>query len=291
MINKNQITYFFGAGASYHAIPTIDGIYNRIKNLIQYLTGKKEDAENENLNLFLNQSIKNNKQILENIIGELEWLHSEAEQHQTVDTLAKRYYVQREDESLCRLKRALMIYFFFEQNIVFPNYSEKKNEHEELLDKRYDNLVASIAERGETGIKLKDHIKIITWNYDLQIDLALRNYFNGKSQSINKIKNELNIHPNKNSYDLPNGEFINRNSFAALKLNGNAFLDNSFKNNSHDAFTINDYRFLDNKDNDDILGEFILKYEEIFQKRVIMQFINISTLHGRKKNTLAITAY
>ena len=128
MINKNQITYLFGAGASFHAIPTIDRLNDRIDNLIKYLTDKKENAENENSNIFLDTNLKENIDILINIIEELEWLNYESEYHQTVDTLAKKFYVQKDDKSLCRLKRALIIYFFFEQNVPFPNYSDRKNE-------------------------------------------------------------------------------------------------------------------------------------------------------------------
>ena len=263
MINRNQITYFFGAGASFHAIPTIDRLNNRIENLITYLTDKKETAENENSNILLDSNIKENINILINIIEELEWLSYESEYHQTVDTLAKKFYVQKDDKSLYRLKRALMIYFFFEQNIPFPNYSDIKNEHELLLDKRYDNLIASIVEREESRVRLKDNIKIITWNYDLQIDFAVKNYFIGKSSTINSVKNENNIHPNQNSYNKGLENILDK--FAVLKLNGNAFLDNTFKNSNYGGRTINDYKFRSNDIDDNyILSEFLLDYKSIF---------------------------
>lgn len=267
MINKNQITYLFGAGASFHAIPTIDKLNDRIENLIKYLTDKKETAENQDSNLLVDSNIKENINILITLIDELEWLNFESENHQTVDTLAKKFYVQQDDNSLCRLKRALMIYFFFEQNIPFPNYSEIKNEHELLLDKRYDNLIASIAEREKSRVRFKENIKIITWNYDLQIDFAVKNYFKGKSTTINKIKNENNIHPNHSSYN--NGLENILDKFAVLKLNGNAFLDNTFKNSNYDGETINDYKFQKNNISDNyILGKFLLEYKNIFLKGI-----------------------
>jgi hypothetical protein len=193
----------------------------------------------------------------------------ESDNHQTVDTLAKKFYILSDDDSLCRLKRALMVYFFFEQNIQLHN-PEKPNLHFSLTDKRYDNLIAIIAGKGGNGIELKGHIKFITWNYDLQIDLALRNYFNSKFNTINKIKNELNIHPNQNSYDLPNGELITRNKFAAFKLNGNAFLDNSFYNSGHGGgVTINDYRFNQSSIEIDILTAFLKEYSALFKNNRI----------------------
>jgi hypothetical protein len=263
MVNRNQITYFFGAGASCHAIPTVDGLSSRINNLIKYLSQIKGKIEGGNPKSFLSELTIKNNQTLIDIIQELNWLINESEEHQTVDTLAKKFYVQSDYKSLCKLKRALIIYFFFEQNIKFSNYSEEKNKHELLLDKRYDNLIANIAERKNAGVELKGHIKFITWNYDLQIDLALRNYFTGKT--INRIKNENHIHPNNKSFDLENGQLIDINKFAVVKLNGNAFLDNGFDDGNHNGVTINDFRFSNNDSkNTDILGEFLLEYSTIF---------------------------
>jgi hypothetical protein len=267
MENKNQITYFFGAGASYHAIPTIDGLPDRIKNLILFLQDILEKVEAGNIYSETYQKLNSQKETLTTLIIELNWLVDASDPHQTVDTLAKKFYVQRDDISLCRLKRALMIYFFFEQNISFPNYSEKKNEHELLLDKRYDNLIASIAERNETGVNFKDHIKIITWNYDLQIDFAIKNYFPGKFVTLNKVKNDNHIHPNQNSYNKGAEGLLNK--FAVIKLNGNAFLDDAFKNNGHDGVTVSDFRFQEkNISEEDILGNFLVDYGKIFPQGV-----------------------
>jgi hypothetical protein len=175
-LRKTQITYLFGAGASANAIPTVDSLGYRIQDLIKYLTilsdeNKKESSE---------ESKKNKKLInidaLQFIIDDLNWVYKESENHQTVDTLAKKYYVQGKASSLNRLKRALISYFYFEQNIKFKTYDEQKYDFPIFLDKRYDNLIASIADKKPTGIRLRNHIKCITWNYDLQLDFAIKNY-------------------------------------------------------------------------------------------------------------------
>ena len=254
-------------GASYHAIPTIDELPDRIKNLIKFLQDILEKVEAGNIYSETYQKLNSKKDTLTIIISELKWLVVASDSHQTVDTLAKKYYVQRDDDSLCKLKRALMIYFFFEQNISFPNYSDKKNEHDLLLDKRYDNLIASISERSEIGLKLKDHIKLITWNYDLQIDVAIKNYFPETSFTINRIKNANQIHPNQDSYNK--GVVNLMEKFAVIKLNGNAFLDDAFKNSGYGGVTVNDYRFQEkNKSEEDILANFLVEYGKIFPKGV-----------------------
>lgn len=267
MVNRNQITYFFGAGASYQAIPTIDGLPDRINNLISFFQDIFEKVQAGNIYSETYNKLNSKKETLATIISELNWLLVASEPHQTVDTLAKKFYVQRDDDSLCRLKRGLMIYFFFEQNISFPNYSDKKNEHELLLDKRYDNLIASISERSEIGLKLKDHIKLITWNYDLQIDIAIKNYFSETSFTINKIKNANQIHPNQDSYNKGADNLMDK--FAVIKLNGNAFLDDTFKDSGYGGVTVNDYRFREkDKSEEDIVGNFLVEYVKIFPKGV-----------------------
>ena len=267
MTNQKQITYFFGAGASYNAIPTIDGLSDRINCLIAFLNKIKDNADAEQLSTDVYLNIISKKETLAEIINELEWLIQESEFHQTVDTLAKKLHLQGDKESLCRLKRALIIYFFFEQNIKFDKNPD--NPHNLLLDKRYDNLIASIAYSNKNGINFKEHVKIITWNYDLQIDLAIKNYFDGHLRTLNWIKNKKQIHPNKNLFKPNTDSLVDYTKFAVLKLNGNAFLDNYFNNNQQDEKTVNDCRFGKTKITDlEIFVKFLEEYDNVFSKYI-----------------------
>jgi hypothetical protein len=256
-LRKTQITYIFGAGASANAIPPVNNIEYRIKDLIKHLTllNEKYKTQIDSINITA----------VKFIISDLEWLLTESENHQTFDTLAKKYYIQGKNYKLNRLKRALISYFYFEQNIKFKTYEDDKSEYNLLLDKRYDNLIASIAYRTNEGIKLRGHIKFITWNYDLQIDYALKNYFDGDHLFLKKIKNDQNIHPNHNSYELASGDLFNINSFAVIKLNGNAFVDSDFSNSASDNYTINDFRFRkDDLTEDEIVKEYSDLYNNLF---------------------------
>jgi hypothetical protein len=261
MNNKDQITYFLGAGASFNAIPVIDKLEEQIRTLKSYLIRLYNEYKLVNTN---NKPI-NKKDALYEIIQELQWLILESKFHQTVDTLAKKYYLLEDRESLCRLKRAMIVYFFFEQNISF-----RANEdlHNFLLDKRYDNLIASIATRNKYGIHLKNHINIVTWNYDLQIDLAIKNYFPKNNHTLNFIKNENQVLPNK--YSFKDNHVIDEGSFAVFKLNGNAFLDNTGFDNLHlDSETVNDFRFNNIRPtNLSIINSFLDEYSKIFSNSV-----------------------
>lgn len=226
-----QIVYFLGAGASANAIPTINGIRTRINDLQVYLSNYLKENLNEAAFNELNVILKDNQNILFKIIEELKWLYVQTKHHQTVDTFAKKLFLQ-ESNDLKKLKRALITYFYFEQSMKFE-WAENKisefNGYENLLDLRYDSLLANIIHRKNGKLEFEDNLNIITWNYDLQIDIALKNYFN---LPLNEIKDSLRIHPNRNSFELPIGELIIKEKFQVIKLNGNAFLDYGLQNGS-----------------------------------------------------------
>jgi len=108
----------------------------------------------------------------------LEWLLGEARFHETIDTLAKYYYLTGNAESLIRLKKALITYFVLQQLCVLQTnpLHNAPSPIEKLLDRRYDSFIATIATRDRSGFKLPGNIKILTWNYDLQLELAFKRY-------------------------------------------------------------------------------------------------------------------
>ena len=264
-MRKTQITYLFGAGASANAIPTVDSLSYRIQDLIKFLTILLDKFKKASYDTNTKNKESINTDVLKFIIDDLNWVYKEAEHHQTVDTLAKKYYVQGKSFLLARLKRALISYFYFEQNVKFRTFEENKYDFPIFLDKRYDNLIASIAEKTANGIRLRNHIKCITWNYDLQLDFAIKNYFDSDDYYLNKLKNDHNIHPNHNSYELEVGALFDLNAFATIKLNGNAFIDTDFSNNSNESYTINDFRFRSNDaTQEEVIKEYINAFAQMF---------------------------
>ncbi len=199
-----QITYWLGAGASAQAVPTVNGLGNRMLDLKFFL--EKEKINPIPLNEFKNR-----------ICEDIEWAIEELKNHQSIDTLAKKYFLT--DKALYdKIKLILIIYFAFEQKIKFRNsYNDIDNHYPiELIDKRYDNLFASIINKKLDGeLTVRNNIKIITWNYDLQIELALKRYILNKN--IDEIKYEYQIYPN-----MFNEVFVE--NFSVVKLNGDALL-------------------------------------------------------------------
>jgi hypothetical protein len=290
--NKDQITYYFGAGASFNAIPCVEGLSFRLIDLSIYFQ-KVIDAIKSVINIHPFDIDNDAKNLIETVnlnaegfnfilmhlpsyVDELNWLIKESKNHQTIDTLAKRFSLTDDNESLLRLKKVLIIYFYFEQNIYFQSHSKKEeyeHKHELFLDKRYDNLIASIAQRVERSIQLNPNVNFISWNYDLQIEYALKNYFYKKNQTINYIKNRNNIYPFR--FDIIKQLDYDISKFGTYKLNGSAYLD--VKLNDEHMRNVYDLRY----DQDDLkpidfIYEFIKYAEDSFKRNVNLDYLLFS---------------
>ena len=219
-----NVTYYFGAGASAQAIPVIDGLGERIVELILKLQTYLEENNNQDSKDKICKHIWTHQDALKFIIEDLKWLYKESKNHQTVDTLARKFYVQEDVIKLKKLKRALITYFYFEQNIEFGGFTDNDEmQFKSKVDKRYDSLIATICDKDDLGnVIMKDNVKIISWNYDLQIDLCLMNF---SQRSLGDTKIFYNIHPNSNSYNSNEDILFGIHTFGVLKLNGNAYYD------------------------------------------------------------------
>lgn len=212
-MKKDKVVYFLGAGASAHALPVLDKLREEIletgRSLNSYF------ANDTNLPSFL----KTLEQAKDDLVTDLNWLVHESRNHQTIDTLAKKYFLIKDTTSLWRLKRTLITYFHIAQLFIRAGSLFKRDL---TLDKRYDSLIATIAENNERSeVQLNPRYGIVSWNYDIQFELSLRQYV---KEPINKIKKEFQIHPVKGQLDLENYN-CDIQQFAMFKLNGNALWD------------------------------------------------------------------
>ncbi len=215
-----KTTYLFGAGASATAIPTIDNLLEGLKDF--------KDLLNEFSGINLTEldprivTFQSDLALLINIYGKLIF---ESKWHQTIDTLARKYYLTNDWDAYKKLKIGLAVYFLYIQFFEYKTHSSLnkvlKSTHTTNLDKRYDSLFATFLKKNNRNeIDINQNISLITWNYDLQIELALYNYEN---KNINFLKNKYNILPNRECLD--NLDPSKHTGFKVFKLNGNAFLD------------------------------------------------------------------
>ena len=136
---------------------------------------------------------------LDNLYNDLDWAQKESSRHSTIDTFAKKLWLQKEWDDFNRLKRTISAFFLLEQV-------------DNKTDKRYDSFFASIL--GEHIEDLPENVSVLSWNYDCQFELAYSEF--AKEKGIGEIENMLHFnHKSINSVKPYSG-------FNVLKLNGSA---------------------------------------------------------------------
>lgn len=213
-----NITYLFGAGASYNALPVVEGIPDALDDFAnQFNPGERYHSiapielwgDNTNAALSKLYQLKNNIKQQEDYFNKIKafhndilWLKSEAKNHTSIDTFAKKLHLQKDEYNLKKLKIILSCFFL---------YLQTKN-----FDNRYDSFFASILDDLN---ELPEKIKIISWNYDSQLEIAFSNFSNGTTEDAKK---KLKLH---SKGDLMFDPF-QPNEFCVYKVNGSTNVQN-----------------------------------------------------------------
>lgn len=217
-------TYLFGAGASANAIPTVNSQIYRIEDLLSILN-RKRDNMRENGQLMKGINFEG----FDKFVKEIESIYNKIKVHYSIDTYARKLYLT-DSQEYEKLKHFINFYFIFEQlsyskiikSLSLPSTRNSINAPEELhqyitkvrentLDHRYDVFFAALFEK---PIKFPDKYKIISYNYDNQIELAFDFY-----QSFYQSYDTLGIYY---------GDDQKENNI--LRLNGFTYLDNENPN-------------------------------------------------------------
>lgn len=186
-----RVTYLFGAGASAEVLPTVEKIPEGLEALaleLEVLKGAEVTASHESIDEFK---------------ADLDWLAKKVKKHASVDTYAKKLWITSDYKSLNRVKKLLSLYFLHIQDKKSP-------------DKRYDSFFASIIKT--TVDQLPPSIRIVSWNYDHQLELAFREFTTIVETQLNRSKLGCLT-------QWSDREWIRRwndPSFSVVKLNGTA---------------------------------------------------------------------
>lgn len=199
-----KITYLLGAGASAEALPLIKrgkdakpGLPDALK---QFVERGKDAIEKHNNGEFEYNSL------LQIAVKCIEF--------GTPDLYAKFLVETGDDDNYDRLKRLLSNYFMFEQ-------TESSYDLTLPTGPRFDKRALTFLTTISGDRKLPEEVNILSWNYDIQIELAaekLRNYQAPQGQWIRNFSAWPNILHGENP--------LNKESFL-LHLNGVAGYDYS----------------------------------------------------------------
>jgi len=246
----NYITYYLGAGASVHALPLYNDFQLRLeifRDFIYHYQLEKDKEFKKKAAVYLNS--------LDTLIKKLN-----ATETTTLDVLASELYEQRfisADFSFNKLKYLISDFFVFEQlEKSFPVYKKQVFDSESIegyktysianrdkvntsIDNRYRAFINSEIKNG----KFPSHINIISWNYDLQVELAYSRMIQGVSLYLSQ--RELQIFPSPEIFSE-----VDNTKSRIIKLNGTAgvfYTDNERKKleNFIDGRTSFDYSYID----------------------------------------------
>lgn len=192
------ITYLLGAGASAECLPVVEGMGKAIHAMkSMFDTRYKTDA-----------SINANTDVIfKNITADLDWLSKICTSNSSVDTYAKKLFLDDDTKQYTRLKNALSIYFTLAQKFP-PEWASDIH-----FDRRYDNFWASILNRGQP---IPKNLRIISWNYDSQLELSYSTFFKESLNNAYSKLNMLSFHDNPTNFQT--------DKFGIFKLNGSAKL-------------------------------------------------------------------
>ncbi|HLD52075.1 MAG TPA: hypothetical protein VJA82_02115 [Sediminibacterium sp.] len=229
MSEPTKVTYLLGAGASANALPIINELPSRLKEF-RFLLFERCDKGYDSF--ISSEKFQTNIQsIARKIIVEIDWVLEELMHHSTIDTLAKRLYlISSRHQDLIRLKKVLYTYFLFEQGY---NDSEiRKGFQKEVPDKRYDSFIATYISSVIDSLKIPGNIKVVTWNYDIQFDIAFSKYLT--DSNIDNVSAKVQILPSLSNSDA----LFDYEKFGILHLNGviNSVFEWQITNDLRDDF-------------------------------------------------------
>ncbi|XCF06637.1 hypothetical protein ABI125_01970 [Tamlana crocina] len=222
-----NITYLLGAGASYEALPIVEQIPDKLEGFLNqfyissfdFVIKNQQKSRIGEKHLFRFNSIEGQKLEFEKIKTfhkDILWLVNGAKNHTSIDTFEKKLYLQDNHTDLKKLKYILSCFFIYEQTFHF--------------DKRYDSFFASIL---ESLSEIPSNLKILSWNYDSQLEIAFSRFSN---KTIEESRDILNVF-SKGNMPTSSAENLN-NEFNVFKVNGTTNLKNK-KNETYDL--IEDY--------------------------------------------------
>lgn len=172
------------------------------------------------------------------IIKKYLFLIEEAKKHSTMDTYAKKLFLKKDNENLWYLKNLISGFFQYEQ-IKLSNLSDDRIPRRETkfdkiegkssrLDSRYDAFFAAMLKEKNNLLYLPQHLKMISWNYDYQLEMAYCDY---ADCSIGEARRHLKIFPRSIENIKKEIKEIKPN---IVKLNGSADLVNIEQSKSYE---------------------------------------------------------
>lgn len=229
-----------GAGASCEVLPLIKEMPKRLKELSRSLKTHIDALIYPSSGTY---AVFDDKNWIATISKQFEELAEICDVHSSVDTYAKKLFIKKDFSKLDWLKSVLSSYFMIEMIL-------KKGQ----VDKRYDNFWASVINTHASS--LPSNLRIVTWNYDTQLEQSFMEY--SIDPSLSTAYHSMNICDDKERIHQ-----LAEDKFKIYKLNGTAAFALNKGNNS--------YEYLFKNFKDDIQSELLPKLISYLENSYLSQ--------------------
>jgi hypothetical protein len=214
-MSEKIVTYLIGAGASAQSIPVVNRFTSLIHDVIAQLNISADCMKTVGSNV-RGLSTEEILQGISKLNNDLTWLVHSAQDLKSIDTFAKRLWLNDpRSNDLRRLKTCMIIIFVFYNYVTIKKDRTKSIDNYEFIDKRYDSFFTTLLNRNDDGIiSLPDNLRLVSWNYDLEVERTVRTFFRDDNRSYENVSNFLNV--NSKIEDPRQAQFAMR------KINGSA---------------------------------------------------------------------
>lgn len=205
----SKIVYLLGAGASKNALPIVTEMPEAFSAQWQRLRVWNDRSTLGHLN----------GNSLDRYSAYLERMATWSRQYGTIDTYARSLFIRGEHQALDELKLHLTLFFVIEQAIhsfsALSRPAQNQYYKHDQIDTRYMGWLALLLERDST---INDRVKIISWNYDLQIDHAIALFKGFHDIGLTYSNEKVRIYPNltDGSYSAEFADVVRLNGVAGL---------------------------------------------------------------------------
>jgi hypothetical protein len=185
MDDKKQVLYFFGAGASAKAIPVLKNWEAELEFFKTYF------SENfQRTNKFDVKSSEDHENRTRPILEYIDFVLKEGTGHYTIDTFAKKLFLNDRLDDLKKLKIVIYLFLTYKENFR-RSVADNSPYTKETQDNRYDTLLSFLFNKGDD--KLPSHCKVVSWNYDTQFEKAFFPYV----KDFNKLDSDVLSKPDQ----------------------------------------------------------------------------------------------
>ena len=254
----SKISYLLGAGASADVLPVVKNMPERIQEFIARISNStwamSTDEKFEGFDD--DKKVGTIEEVRQEFIESLKWLYAESKNHASIDTFAKKLYIRREHENFLKLKAVLTGFFYMEQMY-------------HTADKRYDTFIAALF---DSKGQLPGNVRILSWNYDFQFELAMSLYLTYPFMSA--CREKLNM--------FPSNECEDKECFTVFKLNGTTAVENRHIGSIYDPITD-----VHKKYDKDLLKE-ILNMYAVVSRNTAISLLNFAWEVNAKGSTNSI---